>query len=112
MWSSENVPFPFVSSERAEGQIGSITVEAIHIVIGGVLKPLSANLSARGPAAAALYQVCTKPEARTEWSEQIDDSHALGLFNDAGHGLIVDGTPEEILAYIDQVHAHVHQKLG
>jgi len=92
--------------------MGSITGEAIHIVIGGVLKPLSANQSARGRAAAALYQVCTKPEARTDWSEQIDGSHALGLFNDAGHGLIVDGTPEEILTYIDHVHAHAHQRLG
>lgn len=74
-------------------------------------KPLSANRSARGPAAAALYQVCTKPEAGADWNEQIDGSHGLGLFNDAGHGLIVDGTPEELLASIDQVHAHVHQKL-
>ncbi len=72
---------------------------------------MSANHNARGPAAAALYQVCTKSEAGTDWHEQIDGSHALGLFNDAGHGLIVDGTPEEILAYIDQVHAHAHQKL-
>lgn len=73
---------------------------------------MSANRSARGPAAAALYQVCTPSEAGVDWGEQIDGSHALGLFNDAGDGLIVDGTPEEILAYIDQVHAHAHQKLG
>ncbi len=32
----EKEALPFVSSERPEGEIGSITTEAIHIGIGGV----------------------------------------------------------------------------
>lgn len=72
---------------------------------------MNANQSAHGPAAEALYQVATKTEATEQWVEQIDGDYALGLFNDAGDGLIIDGTPEEILAYIDRVHAHAHQVL-
>lgn len=71
---------------------------------------MSANRSARGPASAALYQLCTTSEAESEWGDQIESTHALGLFNDAGAGLIVDGTPDEIIAYVDMIHAHVHQK--
>ena len=71
---------------------------------------MSANRSAQGPVSAALYQVCTKSEAASQWGDQIESSHALGLFNDAGVGLIVDGTPDEIIAYVDLLHAHVHQK--
>lgn len=72
---------------------------------------VSNRSSASGPAAAALYQVCSRSEARAEWGEEIEGTHALGLFNDGGEGLIVDGTPEEIVCYVDLLHAYVHRTL-
>jgi len=73
---------------------------------------LSEKRITHGAAAAALYQVCSRQEAATEWNDDVEGTHALGLFNDAGDGLIVDGTPEEIIAYVDLMHTHVHRVLG
>ena len=85
----ENVAPPFVSSERPEGQIGSMALKR-STSLRGSGKTVSANQSTCGPVAAALYQLCTQREADTAWGQQIEGSHALGLFNDAGDGVILD----------------------
>lgn len=72
---------------------------------------MSDHRNACGPAAAALYQVCSRSEAQAEWGEDIVGSHALGLFNDGGEGLILDGTPEDIVRYVDLLHDYVHRTL-
>lgn len=72
---------------------------------------MSSHRNACGPAATALYQVCSRSEARAEWGEDTVGTHALGLFNDGGDGLIVDGTPEDIVWYVDRLHDYVHRTL-
>ncbi|AGB27188.1 hypothetical protein Mycsm_07091 (plasmid) [Mycobacterium sp. JS623] len=57
----------------------------------------------------ALYQGLPAVEARTEWgTTEIEESHALGLFNAGGDGLIIDGKPEDLLQFVDLLHAHAH----
>lgn len=60
-------------------------------------------------ATSALYQGLSTVEARTEWgTAEIVESHALGLFNAGGDGLIIDGSPEDLLHFVDLLHAHAH----
>jgi hypothetical protein len=57
----------------------------------------------------ALYQGLPKESARTEWATtEIAGTLALGLFNASGDGLIIDGKPEELLHFVDLLHAHAH----
>jgi hypothetical protein len=60
----------------------------------------------------ALFQALARAETAEAWhTETVTASHALGLFNSAGDGLIVQGTPEQILWYVDLLHAHAHTVL-
>jgi hypothetical protein len=60
----------------------------------------------------ALYQAVGRAEAAEAWhTGMVSASHALGLFNVGGDGLIVQGTPEQILWYVDLLHAHAHNVL-
>ena len=60
-------------------------------------------------AKSALYQGLSTVEARTEWgTAEIVESHALGLLNAGGDGLIIDGSPEDLLHFVDLLHAHAH----
>lgn len=60
-------------------------------------------------AKSALYQGLSAVDARAEWgTTEIAGSHALGLFNEGGDGLIIDGTPEDLLHFVDLLHAHAH----
>jgi len=36
----------------------------------------------------------------------------LGLFTDNGDGMILEGDAEDILTYVDALHAHVRRELG
>lgn len=60
----------------------------------------------------ALFQALARGETAEAWhTDTVTASHALGLFNVAGDGLIVQGTPEQILWYVDLLHAHAHSVL-
>ncbi|OBK36972.1 hypothetical protein A5658_04745 [Mycobacterium sp. 1245111.1] len=60
----------------------------------------------------ALFQALGRAEAAASWhTDMVSASHALGLFNVGGDGLIVQGTPEQILWYVDLLHAHAHSVL-
>ena len=57
----------------------------------------------------ALFQALARGETTAAWhTDTVSASDALGLFNVAGDGLIVQGTPEQILWYVDLLHAHAH----
>ena len=56
----------------------------------------------------ALYGVITRAESAEYVGQTIDTSHALQLCGGSGDGLVIEGDPGELVAFIDQVHAHVH----
>ena len=43
--------------------------------------------------------------------DPIDGPAVLGLFNDNGDGLVLEGTAEEVRGYVDLLHASVHNLL-
>lgn len=64
-------------------------------------------------AGSVLYQALPQGQASADWqTAELTESHALGLFNAGGDGLIVEGRPEEIINFVDLVHAHVHKEFG
>ena len=61
----------------------------------------------------ALYQVLPKDMACAEWGTAgVAGSHALGVFNAGGDGIIIDGSPEDVLRFVDLLHDHAHAVLG
>ncbi|KEF94954.1 hypothetical protein K883_05379 [Mycobacterium sp. TKK-01-0059] len=75
-----------------------------------------------GQARAGNYQLVTRETAPDEWNlpepDPIDPwsvgvtaEHALGLFNENGDGTVLEGSPGEILDYVDLLHAYAHREL-
>jgi hypothetical protein len=69
-----------------------------------------------GTAKGALYQVLGGDAARVEWNLGddiiIEGPYLLGVFNDSGDGVVLEGQAGDILHYVDLLHAHVHHELG
>lgn len=69
-----------------------------------------------GAANTGRYQVVAREAALDAWC--VDEaeaassvSHVLGVFNFDGDGTVLEGSPEDILDYVDRLHAYVHCEL-
>jgi hypothetical protein len=52
-----------------------------------------------------------EPDPTDPWSVGVTSAHALGLFNQNGDGIVLEGEPGEILDYVDRLHAYAHREL-
>lgn len=75
-----------------------------------------------GDARSGNYQLVTRetapdewnlpaPDPADPWSVGVTSGHALGLFNANGDGTVLEGDPDEILDYVDLLHAYAHREL-
>jgi hypothetical protein len=75
-----------------------------------------------GDAREGLYGIVTKESAPEEWNlPELDPTdvfgvgvtapYALGVFNANGDGTILEGDADEILDYVDKLHAYTHREL-
>lgn len=69
-----------------------------------------------GTASTGRYHVLTREAALDAWrvdEAEVDSSvsHVLGVFNLDGDGTVLEGSPEDILDYIDKLHAYAHREL-
>nr|WP_172692644.1 hypothetical protein [Mycolicibacterium sp. CBMA 213]AVN58307.1 hypothetical protein B5P44_p00012 [Mycolicibacterium sp. CBMA 213] len=61
------------------------------------------------------FRLATNETAPWDWelprSSGGATTYALGLLTENGDGTVLHGEAHEVLAYVDRLHAHVHQQL-
>ncbi|WP_162625592.1 hypothetical protein [Mycolicibacterium llatzerense] len=68
-----------------------------------------------GLAGMGYFRLATAETAPWEWevprSRGGAPTYALGLLTENGDGTVLHGEAHDVLAYVDRLHAHVHQQL-